>query len=87
MVWILKYAPQDYPERVKIVPRTYATKEEALASIPNREHIRNIESAFGDRKNYTGPVVWIVEPLEIIDSAELAGRMKLMIENPPRFAS
>ena len=88
MVWILKYAPEGYPERVKIIPRTFATKEEALATIPSREHVRRIENAFGNPKNYTGQVIWIVEPIGAIESAELVSKVKeVSNEPPPHFAS
>ena len=87
MVWILKYAPENYPERVKIIPRTFATQEEALATIPNREHVRRIENAFGNPKNYTGQVIWIVEPIGAIESAELVSKVREVSNEPPHFAS
>lgn len=63
-------------------------KEEALATIPNREHVRRIENAFGNPKDYTGQVIWIVEPIGTIESAELVSNVKdVSNEPPPHFAS
>ena len=88
MVWILKYAREDFPEQVKLVPTTYATKEEALASIPSREAVRNIEHMYGNPRNYTGAVIWIVESIGAIESAELVSKVKeVSNEPPPHFAS
>ena len=87
MVWILKYAPENEPHQVKIVPRPFATREAALATIPGREAVRQIEDAFGHTSGYTGPVIWIVEPIGAIESAKLVSKVKEVVDDPPQFAS
>lgn len=87
MVWIIKYAPQEHPEETYIIPRTYPTKELALATIPGREAIRRIEDGYGQSKHYTGPVVWMVEPLGSIESPELQSELERKEpDEPPYFA-
>lgn len=86
MVWILKYASEGSLDKLKVVPKTYSTKEEALASIPTREYIRHIENLYGIANHYVGQIVWIVEPISAIESAQLVKQMEEVKDELPYFA-
>ena len=87
MVWMLKYIRPEFPKNLKLVLHTYATKEEALASIPQREELRKLDNSVGKSPYYTGPVIWIVEQVGAVEAAQLVTKVREAIheEVPPYF--
>ncbi len=86
MVYLLKYAPVQYPANIKVIPSAYPTKADALAAIIRREAIRQIESAYGAFRNQASACIWMIEQMGETEAERLLARTKTEESERPFFA-